>query len=121
LDTVFFGRLADREGLLRESLLARQLGFKGKMIIHPTQIEEVTGVFSPLAEEAEESRRIVAAFEEAQSQGLGAISLDGKMIDIMNYRQAREMVDFVELITGREEKRQMASEVSLLGYFAASR
>ncbi len=121
LDTVFFGQLADREGFKKESLLARQLGFKGKMIIHPTQIEEVTRVFSPSAEEAEEARKIVAAFEEAQSQGLGAISLEGKMIDIMNYRQAREMVDFVELIAGREEKRRLAHEISLLGYFAASR
>lgn len=59
--------------------------------------------------------------QEYQGKGLGAISLDGKMIDIMNYRPAREMVDFVELIAGREEKRRLAPEVSLLEYFAASR
>jgi citrate lyase subunit beta/citryl-CoA lyase len=121
LDTVFFGQLTDREGLMKETLLARQLGFKGKMVIHPTQIEVVNQVFSPSLEEAEESRKIVAAFEEAQSRGLGAVSLDGKMIDIMNYRQARDMVDFVDLIAGREEKRQPTSAASLLQYFAASR
>jgi citrate lyase subunit beta/citryl-CoA lyase len=121
LDTVFFGQLTDREGLMKETLLARQLGFKGKMVIHPTQIEVVNQIFSPSLEEAEESRKIVAAFEEAQSRGLGAVSLDGKMIDIMNYRQARDMVDFVDLIAGREEKRQPTSAASLLQYFAASR
>ncbi len=120
LDTVYFGPLTDREGLMKETELARRLGFKGKMVIHPAQVEVVNRVFSPSPEEAEESRKIVAAFEEAQGRGLGAISLDGKMIDIMNYRQARDMVDFVELIAEREEKRRQSSGPSLLQYFTAS-
>jgi citrate lyase subunit beta/citryl-CoA lyase len=58
-----------------------QLGFKGKQCIHPSQIDTVNTSFSPLQQEIDRARRIVKAFEEAQSRGLGAISLDGKMVD----------------------------------------
>lgn len=120
LDTVFFGLLSDSEGLAREALLARQLGFKGKLLIHPAQIGVVNRIFSPSAEEAEEAKKIVVAFEEAESRGLGAISLEGKMIDYMNYRQAKDLVSFVEFIAGREEKRQKESYISLSRFFASS-
>jgi citrate lyase subunit beta/citryl-CoA lyase len=103
IDTVFFGLLTDREGLMKETMLALQLGFKGKLLIHPTQIEPVNKAFSPSLDEAEYARRVVEAFEEAQARGLGATSFEGKMIDYMNYKQAKDLVRLVEFIAEEKE------------------
>ncbi|PIP48276.1 MAG: hypothetical protein COX14_04105 [Chloroflexi bacterium CG23_combo_of_CG06-09_8_20_14_all_45_10] len=64
------------------------------------------------------SRRVVEAFAEAQARGLGAISFEGKMIDIMSYRQAKDLVNFVEIIAEKEKKRQLAPAISLSQFFA---
>ncbi len=120
IDTVFFGLLTDREDLMKETLLALQLGFKGKLLIHPMQIEVANKVFSPSPNEAGYARRVVEAFEEAQARGLGAISFEGKMIDYMSYLQAKDLVSFVELIADREQKRQKASYISLSQFFTPS-
>ncbi len=104
IDTVFFGLLTDREGFMKEMMLALQLGFKGKLLIHPTQIEPVNKAFSPLPDEAEYARRVVEAFEKAQARGLGAISFEGKMIDYMNYKQAKDLVRLVEFIAEEEDE-----------------
>ncbi|MBA7503465.1 Citrate lyase subunit beta [subsurface metagenome] len=118
IDTPFFGLLTDREGFMRETILALQLGFKGKLLIHPAQIDFVNKTFSPSPDEAGYSRRVVEAFEEAQAKGLGAISFEGKMIDIMSYRQAKELVNFVEVVAEKEKKRQLAPAISLSQFFA---
>lgn len=120
LDTVFFGLLTDMEGFTKEAMLALQLGFKGKFLIHPTQIEIVNKIFSPSLEEVAYASRVVAAFEEAQAKGLGAISFEGKMIDYMTYQQTRNLVDFAELIAKKEERRKQASTVSLSQFFASA-
>jgi len=96
IDTPFFGLLADTEGFTKEATLALQLGFKGKLLIHPTQIDIVNRIFSPSQDEIGYARRVVEAFEKAQAKGLGVISFEGKMIDYMNYKQASELVNFVE-------------------------
>ncbi len=107
IDTVFFGLLTDREGLMKETMLALQLGFKGKLLIHPTQIEPVNKAFSPSPDEVEYARRVVEAFEEAQARGLGATSFKGKMIDYMNYKQAKDLVRLVEFIAEKEDERPL--------------
>lgn len=120
VDTVFFGLLSDRDGYEKETLLAVQLGFKGKMVIHPSQIEVANRMFSPSPQEAEDARKVVAAFEEAQMKGIGAISFEGKMIDYMNYHQAKELVNFVELIASKEKKRQRGSSLKLSQFFVSA-
>ena len=120
IDTVFFGLLTDREGFVKESMLAFQTGFKGKLLIHPTQIEPANEVFSPSQEEAEYARRVVQAFEEAEARGLGAISFEGKMIDYMNYRQAKDLVSSVESIAEKEAQRQRTPSVSLFHFFSST-
>jgi len=117
LDTVFFGLLTDRDGFIKEAMLALQLGFKGKMLIHPTQIEVTNKIFSPVPEEVEYARKVVEAFEEAQARGLGAVSFAGKMIDIMSYRQAKDLVNFMDIIAEKEAKRQGALAISLPQFF----
>lgn len=120
IDTVFFGLLTDREGFIRETMLALQLGFKGKLLIHPTQIEPANKVFPPSPDEVEYARRIVSAFEEAQARGLGATSFEGKMIDYMNYQQAKELVQKATLITDKEKRRQETTYLSLSQFFSPS-
>lgn len=120
IDTPFFGLLTDNEGFTNEAIRALQLGFKGKLLIHPAQIGIANRIFSPSPDEAEYAKRVVAAFGEAQAKGLGAISFEGKMIDYMSYVQAQDLVSYVEFIAEKEEKRQQMPSISLLQYFASS-
>jgi len=96
--------IADREGLIEEARRARQLGFDGKLLIHPSQIEPVNQVFSPSESEVAYARKVVQAFREAEAQGLGAISLDGRMIDSANARQAEEVIAWAEVIAQRRKE-----------------
>jgi len=102
VDTVFID-IMDREGLIRDSKAAKQLGFRGKLLVHPNQIQTVNEVFSPTQQEVEYCKRVVAAFKEAQARGAGAISLDGKMIDYANYRQAEEILAIWDAIIKRKK------------------
>lgn len=104
LDTVFID-LADKEGLIKDSQLAKQLGFKGKFLIHPSQIEPVNQIFSPLPKEIEYAKKVVSAFKEAEARGLGAASLEGRMIDIAVFRQAEDLLALAEAIAKREKKK----------------
>ena len=87
------------------------------MLIHPGQIELVNKVFSPSPNEA---GRVVEAFEEAQAMGLGAISFEGKMIDYMNYQQAKDLVNFVDHIAEKKEQGRQAPYVSLSQFFIST-
>ena len=97
--------IADEEGLVREAEMARRLGFRGKLLIHPGQIEPVHRVFSPSQPEVEYATEVVAAFRASNARGVGAISLEGKMIDIANFRQAEDLLALDEAIAAREERR----------------
>lgn len=79
-DTVY-ADVEDETGLVAEATEARDLGFSGKGVINPRQIGPVHRVFSPSDEEIAQAKRIVAAAEEAEAQGTGAVALDGKMVD----------------------------------------
>ncbi|HID86366.1 MAG TPA: CoA ester lyase [Anaerolineae bacterium] len=98
--------IADREGLVQGAKMARQLGFRGKMLIHPSQIEPVNRVFSPSESEVAYARRMVEAFREAEAQGLGVISLDGRMVDIANVRQAEELIARAEAIAQKKSRKE---------------
>ena len=117
IDTVFFGLLTDKEGFIRETRMVMRLGFKGKLLIHPSQIEAANEILSPSSEETEHARRLVAAFEEAQEKGLGAISFEGKMVDYMNYTQAKELVEQDELVHANEERRLKSDDSRLFRFF----
>jgi citrate lyase subunit beta/citryl-CoA lyase len=82
----------DPEGLRRDAALGRQLGYRGKFAIHPSQIEAINAAFTPSAEEVEYARRVVQAAEEAEARGHGATSLDGKMIDVPIVVRARKLL-----------------------------
>jgi malyl-CoA/(S)-citramalyl-CoA lyase len=82
----------DADGLKAAADRAAALGCDGKWVIHPGQIAVVNAAFTPSVEELDEARRIVAAMATAGAEGRGAVSLDGRMIDIASIRQAEVMV-----------------------------
>jgi len=91
IDTVFVD-LADHDRLQAEARQARQLGYSGKLLIHPAQIEPVHQAFAPSAGEIAHARRVLEAFEAAQARGDGVIALDGQMIDAPVVARAREVL-----------------------------
>lgn len=80
VDTIF-SDVNDEEGFKNEIRLIKQLGFDGKSVINPRQIEHVHHIFRPTKEEVEKATRIIEASREAEEKGLGVISLNGRMID----------------------------------------
>jgi len=82
----------DAAGLRADSLRARRLGFSGKTLIHPGQVATVNEIFSPSAAEVEEARRVVRAFDEALASGMGAVALDGRMLDAPVVDRARRVL-----------------------------
>ena len=92
LDTPFMLDLKDLDALEADALRAKQLGFGGKLCIHPNQVEIVNRVFSPLPEEIRQAEAVVRAFEEARAKGSGAIQLDGKFIDKPVVERARRVL-----------------------------
>jgi citrate lyase subunit beta/citryl-CoA lyase len=83
----------DEEGLRRSCLIARSLGFDGKWCIHPAQIAVVNEVFSPTDREVEWAKKVVAAYEEANTAGSGSVSVDGQMVDAASIKMARNTLD----------------------------
>jgi citrate lyase subunit beta/citryl-CoA lyase len=78
---VVYGNIDDDEGFLREVAIAKDLGFDGKSLIHPKQVELLHQAYAPTQKEVEYANRVIAAAEEAHRKGLGAVALDGKMVD----------------------------------------
>jgi malyl-CoA/(S)-citramalyl-CoA lyase len=85
---------AFRDAILTEASAqkAAAMGFDGKQVIHPDQIEPTRRAFMPTAAELAQARRIVEAMEQAEANGQGAVTLDGKMIDYANVRMARRII-----------------------------
>jgi citrate lyase subunit beta/citryl-CoA lyase len=79
----------DEAGLRADALIGRRLGFSGRQCIHPDQVAIVNGIFSPGADEIEHAQRVVSAFEQGIAGGLGAVALDGEMLDAPVVDRAR--------------------------------
>ncbi len=91
LDTPYF-HFKDPAGLEQDALTAKRLGFKGKFAIHPSQLETINVCFAPSEEEIDYAKRVVAAYEEAERNGRGSTSLDGKVIDVPVVKRARALL-----------------------------
>ena len=90
-------KIDDSEGLKRDAALAKRLGYAGKSLIHPSQIETVHEVFIPSKSEIEWATKVVKALDEEKKNGRskGAIRLEGKMIDAVHYKQAKAILEDV--------------------------
>lgn len=92
-----FANFRDDDGYRREAIRSRSLGMVGKWAIHPSQIEPALDVFSPSPEDVARARRQEAAYREAEAQGLGAVQVDGVMIDVAVLRLTRNVLDKADL------------------------
>jgi citrate lyase subunit beta/citryl-CoA lyase len=92
LDTPWAG-IQDIEGLVADAERSREVGFTGKYVIHPSHVEPVHRVFSPSEEEIAYARNVLAAWDEAQEKGLGAVEADGRMVDRPIVERARRVVE----------------------------
>jgi citrate lyase subunit beta/citryl-CoA lyase len=92
IDTVFTD-VADEEGFAKEVALIKQMGFDGKSVINPNQINVVHAAYAPRKEDVLKARRIMQAAEEAELRGSGVTSLDGKMIDRPIVERARRVLE----------------------------
>jgi citrate lyase subunit beta/citryl-CoA lyase len=88
----------DEEGLLKDTIHAKKLGFSGKLSINPRQINTIHTVYNPTAEEISWANRVMYAKEEAEKEGLGVFSLDGKMIDLPIINRAMNTLNTAKLI-----------------------
>jgi citrate lyase subunit beta/citryl-CoA lyase len=92
-------KINDIDGLTKDATMARRLGYSGKSIIHPSQIEPVHKVFRPSKNEVEWAKKVVQALGETMKKGTGrgAVRLEGKMIDAVHYKQAKAILDAADL------------------------
>ena len=89
LDTPYT-KLKDEPGLRSDALRAKQLGFQGKLCIHPDQTQICNDVFRPTKEQIEFAKKVIEASEQAQAEGLGAIQVAGRMVDAPIVAWARQ-------------------------------
>ncbi len=82
----------------------KDLGFQGKMCIHPDQIERVNQTFRPTAAELERARQVVAAFAQAEREGLAAIQVDGQMVDYPIVHAAQRVLDREAVIVQSQQR-----------------
>ncbi|MBW1710650.1 MAG: CoA ester lyase [Deltaproteobacteria bacterium] len=92
LDTPFIIDINDLEAFRADARRARQFGFQGKLCIHPKQVEPCNEIFSPTEEEIAFAKRVIRAFDDAQEKGVGAIQVEGKMIDTPVAERCREIL-----------------------------
>ena len=97
LDGVY-NDIKDEDGFRAECVQGRQMGFDGKTLIHPSQLEPCNEVFAPSEDEVAHSRKVIAAFEEATAEGRGVVTVDGRMIENLHVDNARRVLAVHEAI-----------------------
>ena len=97
-DTVYVA-LADLDGLRDDALRAAQMGFSGKLAIHPRQVAVIHEAFTPSAVEVDRAQRLIIAFEENQRNGAGAFAFEGKMVDLPLLRAAQRVLQRAGLVS----------------------
>ena len=88
----------DPDGLASECREAKKLGFDGKTLIHPAQIETANRIFAPSADQIAEAEAIIAAFADPINAGKGVIVVDGKMTELLHLKQAKQLVATAQAI-----------------------
>lgn len=96
-----YNDITDSEGFARECAEARDMGFDGKTLIHPSQIAPCNAAFSPGEAEIAQAEKIIAAFDLPENNGKGAIQIEGRMVERMHAEMARRIVAIAEAVRGR--------------------
>ena len=100
LDGVY-NDLGNADGFVAECAQAVELGFDGKTLIHPGQIEPCNKAFSPTAEEVAWARKMIAAFDLPENKTKGVVSIDGRMVERLHAEMARRTVAIADAIGAR--------------------
>ena len=93
-----YNDVRDAEGFLAEAEQGRVIGFDGKTLVHPSQVEPANDVWAPTEEDVEFSRRVIEAFETAEAEGQGVITVDGRMIENLHVDNARRVLAVADAI-----------------------
>ena len=99
LDGVY-NDVQDAAGFRRECEQAAEMGFDGKTLIHPGQVDIANDVWAPDESDIEYARRVIEAFEAAMADGRGVITVDGRMIENLHVDNARRTIAVADAITG---------------------
>jgi citrate lyase subunit beta/citryl-CoA lyase len=88
-------KVDDTNGLIKDAIVAKRLGYSGKSVIHPSQIEPVHNIFIPTKNEIEWAKKVIEALGQTMEKGSGrgAVKLEGKMIDAVHYKQAKAILN----------------------------
>jgi citrate lyase subunit beta / citryl-CoA lyase len=111
LDGVY-NDLGNAEGFAEECRQARDLGFDGKTLIHPRQIELCNEAFSPTPEEVEAARKTIAAFDLAENKDKGVIQVDGRMVERLHAEMARQTVAIADAIATRKSGQSASDQAA---------
>jgi citrate lyase subunit beta/citryl-CoA lyase len=93
-----FNHIDDTDGFAAECQQGVELGFDGKTLIHPSQIEPCNKAFSPSPAEIEQARKMIAAFDRSENKGKGVVSIEGRMVERLHADMARRTVAIAEAI-----------------------
>jgi citrate lyase subunit beta/citryl-CoA lyase len=96
LDGVF-ADISDEAGLIQDSKLSARLGYIGRTVIHPKQIEPVRRAYAVSAEDVAYYEKVVREFEKVEKSGTAAVAVDGKLVDYAMYERAKRMLDLAKL------------------------
>jgi citrate lyase subunit beta / citryl-CoA lyase len=96
--------LDDPAGFEAECVQGRALGFDGKTLIHPTQVAPSNRIFAPSGEDVAHARAVITAFEQAERDGLGVVTVDGRLIEHLHVTQARDVLATAEAIAALEAR-----------------
>ena len=102
LDGVY-NDITDAEGFLAECRQGKEMGFDGKTLIHPSQLDPCNEVFAPSDDEVASAREVIAAFEEAERDGRGVVTVNGRMIENLHVDQARQTLAQAEAIAALQQ------------------
>jgi citrate lyase subunit beta / citryl-CoA lyase len=97
-----YNDIHDSDGFYNMCKQGRAFGFDGKTLIHPSQVDACNQVFAPSVEEIEAARKIITAFEKPENKGKGAISLDGRMVELLHAEIALNTVELADAIAALE-------------------
>ena len=89
------------EGFAAECRQGMEMGFDGKTLIHPSQVEPTNETWAPSADEIDHAQRVIAAFDEATAEGRGVVTVDGRMIENLHVEQARRTLAVADAIAQR--------------------
>ena len=96
-----YNAVKDPEGFEAEARQGREMGFDGKTLIHPSQVDPANTVFAPSDDDVERATGLIETFEEAKAAGQGVVTFNGKMVEELHVRDARRILAFHEALAGR--------------------